>query len=853
IAGAQPNLATSCISSTRLVNRYWNITSTSPVISPTNYNATATFLNPSDIIGSATTSLFIPSIYNGSTWLLPSIGTRTSTSTQATAIQSYGSLVIGEPSAAVGVTIVGPAMPVCNGSTINFTAIGINGGTAPGYNWNRISSGNTFAGQSFSSSYVTSTLLGGDLVRVVFSSSGTNCIFGNPATSNAIAVSYSNNGAWLGTVNNDWSNGGNWCGGVPPSSTSDISINSGTLFSPILTVAGFVQNFSIGVGATFNQLGNLNVYGNFSNSGTFTQSTTTSVNFSSSALQSVGGPINTSFYNINVVSAGGLNFTSPQTVYGTLNISNSTADVASNGNLIIGSNAAGTGRIGVLAAGNTITGNVTVQRYMSAKKAYRYFSSAISNGNLNQFGSQIWITGLSTANDLDAGTQVPSLYWYVETVTGSQNNGWRFNSRKSVPFDVGRGYNLFVNAKTSTVSQTSATATTSDVTLSQFGLINSGNITFPITYSTSVGTADGWNLIGNPYPSQVDFSNVGGWSLTNVLPAVTYFNPETILSDGINSATTGSFVTYSRGVACPGFNPNCLVVASQQGFWVRSTATGSSMTINENAKSSFSQKSYFRTEFDETASTINSMWVKVNSEFGSDYAAVKFTASSSVNYSESEDVLKMVNANINLSGITPGGKKVAINYLPIPSDSLEIPFQFTSTKNGNYEMGFEFLENTDFDSKWYLIDNYFNKSLAISSQSIYPFEVSADLNSKGNRFKLVVKNTGRIENVDVIDSVETVNELNSVTGLSDVSSDSFASVYPNPISGNILYVNIKNMKGDISLSLTDLMGMEVIKKVVSSGGEASTIKLEVSNLPASVYVLKVLNNSKSRVFKLSKN
>ncbi len=91
-AGEHPNLSSSAFNSSKDVDDYWTFTNSG--ISFDSYSATFTF-DPSDIAGSANTSQFFIGKYN-SGWTYPTMGTRTSTTTQATGLTSFSDFVVAE-------------------------------------------------------------------------------------------------------------------------------------------------------------------------------------------------------------------------------------------------------------------------------------------------------------------------------------------------------------------------------------------------------------------------------------------------------------------------------------------------------------------------------------------------------------------------------------------------------------------------------------------------------------------------------------------------------------------------------------------------------------------------------------
>jgi hypothetical protein len=92
--GSHPNISTSGLQTTKLVNRYWTITNNNTAFST--YDATFNFAS-GDVAAGSDTSKFEVRKYDAPNWTIPTQGNHSTTSTQATGMIGFSDFAIGDP------------------------------------------------------------------------------------------------------------------------------------------------------------------------------------------------------------------------------------------------------------------------------------------------------------------------------------------------------------------------------------------------------------------------------------------------------------------------------------------------------------------------------------------------------------------------------------------------------------------------------------------------------------------------------------------------------------------------------------------------------------------------------------
>jgi hypothetical protein len=388
--------------------------------------------------------------------------------------------------------------------------------------------------------------------------------------------------------------------------------------------------------------------------------------------------------------------------------------LASWGNLLLVSDASGTARIGTIGASADITGNVTVQRYVPAvTRRSRTLSSPVSNFAFNQYIDDMYLSGAGGAtNGFDASpANGNSIFTYQES-NGGSGRGWKAITHIDNTLDAGLGALVFVRGDRNIGSQWYAAPYPSqnEVTIDYASQpINKGDVSPAVTY-TSTGSAadDGWNLLGNPYPSPID------WTLLtkqNLGPFYYTFDP-----------LTGSYVA-DDGTA---------LIASGQAFFVQAIAASPSITFTESAKASGTPVNYFKTQQCKIAITMT------RDNLNSDKAWLVLKQDASRGYVPSEDALKFTNSLINLSFYIDSNTAAQVNASPINAQADTFMLN-TSAPAGSYWLKFANLASVSSALHIYLYDRVTQELTDLRLTDSIAFVIPA-ANHDQNRFSIILSN-----------------------------------------------------------------------------------------------------------------
>lgn len=586
-----------------------------------------------------------------------------------------------------------------------------------------------------------------------------------------------------------------------------------------------VNSFTNNANASLPSGSTLSLTGNFVNNGTFTPLQHTII-FAGTATQQISGTAVTSFNNINVTNTVNPSVVvqSNQNLRGTLTLAANSvfdADGLSNTSVFtIVSNADAPtqdGSIATLPAGAQVTGNVRVQRFMALEgrnntRIYRYVSSPVQNASAADLQNEIPVTGSFAGSSTCSGCGTsPSMFTYNESVitdiNGSGINDFNDGyqpfpvSSNTETFARGRGYSVFVRGNLLTSARWDLS-----------GPINSGSTTFPVTFSSSGNAAnDGWNFVGNPYPATIDWNAATGWTKTNITPTI-------YMTD--NGGVGLQYATWNGTTGTNGGSRN---IAMGQGFWVKASAAAPVLAATEAVKVAGTQTTFFRTE-----ALQNIIRVRLSDGVSRDEAVVHFRPDAIDSYDEQTDAKKLRNEGMNISTLEAGGSQLAINSMAPLQEQKIVPLNLEDLKPGSYTLQFSEHESFDRSSVITLIDLFSKNEVDIGTNPLYSFNVTSDSQSFQNRFALRFDFNG---SASVVTAIEPKHML---------------SAYPNPTTG-IVSIDLSG-KNAVQVLLVNSLGQTVVRYETSQ----PTIQLNLRDLPAGIYILRVSTDGILEEVRISK-
>jgi len=569
---------------------------------------------------------------------------------------------------------------------------------------------------------------------------------------------------------------------------------------------------TISSGATLNASAqSITVTGNFTNNGTYTAGGN-NVTFIGNGPQLINGSSPITFYDMIVDSA--LSNQDSTYLADRITLANPMASFVADGGtgqvFTLLSTASNTAAIAALPTPANFTGNITSQNFIAGETA--------SGGLWGLWGSPV--SGITVAN-----WDGPILIGCAGCPDGNANNGYTVGyqdeaadssfqdgfvgATTSTAIGVGQGFWVYTSDNSQTV--------TSNILESVTGLPNTGNISLPVTY-TPQGTINadslGWNLVANPYPSAIDLSLTGAYTLTNVDNTFYVYDPS--LNGG-----AGDYAFYTPGV---GGSNMTSILPSWQGFWVQTNAASPSIVLTENAKASTTTTPFI---FKTSGTPQDSIHLILSGLGYNTDTYVRFIPGATNNFDPKYDATKLY----SLSSIAPAifsqwkGISYASNCLAPFTADISIPINVKVGTSGSYKVYVSNLNQVLPGACIVLYDTYTGTSTDLRTAS-YTFNASDT--SKTPRFILKVLADGAIAFSNVIKNPTTTSSSDGSVICSPVGTGAWTYTWKNALD-NVIRTKSNSLTADTLKNVSiGIYSVEVVTSSAMCGTAVQTFTLTSS-------------------------
>ena len=579
-----------------------------------------------------------------------------------------------------------------------------------------------------------------------------------------------------GTNANSWSTPANWKLGIAPHTTSDVvNIGVNYVFStatgnPVVKKSTTVGQINFGPinGTPTTLYLDSGATGTTGLTGTIGTSLTATAGITLAAANSSGN-------RTSVAISGGA---APSGSYGTLitqgtstmastsSISSITnANITNTGTFTLNSDANGSAQIGTIGTGGSITGTFNVQRYLTggsiSYRTWRLLSSPIHNASTTTFNftsltQNTIVTGGTSANGFDPQpswgatgytANGPTVLFYTET-NGATSKYTTFTSGAALSSNsktTGTGFYFYYRGdrthnlvnKVEPISGVYATPESTYVLWT--GTLNQGNVSVGTTYTANAGaTQNGYNLIGNPYASTIDWTQMTAANATtsagtyyktgsNVYPILWEYDPTINSTNPVPVGNTSNFLSSGQGAFV---RINSIVAATGS---IKFTEAIKTPSINQTgAAAQFSvikpQNAYIQFEM-------------IRDSVNADYAYIRFYDTANPKYNTFDDIddVNGTGQNVFFGSMTADSVEVALNSMPLKK-LTSFFLSVNATTQGAFSIKRTDLVNIPSAYDVFLKDHYTNDSVDMRQHDSYAFNITSDPKSFGNsRFEVILR------------------------------------------------------------------------------------------------------------------
>ncbi len=464
----------------------------------------------------------------------------------------------------------------------------------------------------------------------------------------------------------------------------------------------------------------LYLYGNLSLSGSWRGKSTLNIDVRGSGTISGSLNFESGYNSLNQLrlnkTSQTLSLGAPLDIYREVVISAGT--LASGGNLTLKSSASQKARINVIAAAGDITGNVAVETFAAGG------STGWTNLAVAGVSGQTMASGwgddfpMTCPSGCPNGSTAGGSPFTSVTTYNEANNTYPGISVGTAPITPGVGYWVYLG---------NGQYTTTDILIDVTGPVvkkSAGSWNFTKT----IGQGEGWNLVGNPYPSPISFAKAFGssYSTGKMANELRVWNPD------LNSGS-GDYALYKVGVGSTpavgsgGVDDNiptgqAFYIVANQNFAVSWTENMKTSTSSNNPLLRMSNGS--ETILSSAPQQNRLFYLNLTGSGVNSFAGIHFNNNATIAYQPDFDAEQMdPYPGAPQVFAVVGNKELKVKGLPYPNGNLSLDIKVRSGSSGNYQLGLQGVENIPAGACITLFDKFTNTTHNLMS-SPYSFYYS---------------------------------------------------------------------------------------------------------------------------------
>ncbi len=615
---------------------------------------------------------------------------------------------------------------------------------------------------------------------------------------------------WTGALSINYNTAGNWSPNQIPTTATPIVIPSEPINQPTLTGTGGAAAVIINTGATLSLAANatFNVNGAVLNNGTLNSNRSSSTNLILPSQQTLGGSGTTRFGSLRVTGAGGAALAVGASGIAVQQVLGLDFDLTTNGRpLTLVSDISTTAM--VVNNGGVVVGTATVQRYINTVGpggptvpgiGYRHLSAPVSNTTFADLAAPGFTPIVNPAyntapNPLATVSPYPNIFGFDETRPGASfADGYYSPASLASPMVPGLGYSVAMPGTTKP---------------DFVGTLTNGPVAVSGLTRTGSNGKTGWHLLGNPYPSPIN------WDLVTVPAGMS----PTISVFRTTGGANGTYTQYTNGVGAPGTD----LVPMGQAFFAEITGAGPVTFTFQNAArlTTYANPAHYRAAPDARPTAHLTLHRADQPLATADEAFVYFQDGATAASDRTFDARKMRAEGESASIFTLArGQELAINGLPAEqAAAATVALGIVTPTVGTYELTAAALRSFAPGTAVVLLDKLTGTTYDLTTQPTVRFTTTRtgeDL----TRFALRFGRGG----VDA-------------PSLATTSLD----VFPNPVgTGAALQVSALGVRGtSVEVTLFDALGRNVLRQTAAVKGETANLHLDTRALRAGAYTLRL--------------